>query len=186
MKAVKKGSELNQPTQDAFKENIDIAGKHAKLIDDVAVASRKQAQGIEQVSNAVVQMNQVTQTNAANAEESASASEELNAQFEQFHKMFQELSTIVGGSNGAHNGGIHGAHRAREVFGTVHPRATGLLHHGPEGSQAQATAVTPTQKHRRLNEVTERKRSARKNPERVIPLYEGEGKEKDEETLRKF
>ena len=45
-------------------------------------ASRQQTQGIDQVSQAIAQMEKVTQTTAATAEESAAASEELNAQAE--------------------------------------------------------------------------------------------------------
>src|SRR5207244_57671 len=48
------------------------------LVDEDSVASRQQAQGIDQVSQAIAQMEKVTQTTAATAEESAAASEELN------------------------------------------------------------------------------------------------------------
>jgi len=106
MKAVKKGNEITQSAQDAFKENINIAVKHTRLIEEIAAASQEQAQGIEQVAAAVAQMNQVTQANAASAEESASAGEELNAQVEQVKGMIQELIAIAGNSNGDHNGGV--------------------------------------------------------------------------------
>jgi methyl-accepting chemotaxis protein len=52
------------------------------LVDEVSVASRQQAQGIDQVTQALAQMEKVTQVTAATAEESAAASEELNAQAE--------------------------------------------------------------------------------------------------------
>jgi methyl-accepting chemotaxis protein len=116
MKAVKKGNELTQSTQDAFKENIEIAVKHTRLIDEIAAASVEQAQGIEQVTAAVAQMNQVTQANAASAEESASAGEELNAQVKQVKGMIQELIAIAGNSNGAHvEGSGRGTKRARHA-----------------------------------------------------------------------
>lgn len=50
---------------------------------EIAAASFEQAQGIEQISKAVTEMDKVVLQNAANAEESASAAEELNAQAEQ-------------------------------------------------------------------------------------------------------
>ena len=50
--------------------------------EEVSDASRQQAQGIDQVSQAIAQMEKVTQTTAATAEESAAASEELSAQAE--------------------------------------------------------------------------------------------------------
>ena len=47
---------------------------------------------------------QVTQQNAANAEESASASEELSAQAEELNKMVAELQRLVGGASSTNAG----------------------------------------------------------------------------------
>ena len=52
------------------------------MIEEVREASLQQTQGIDQVSQTIAQMERVTQTTAATAEESAAASEELNAQAE--------------------------------------------------------------------------------------------------------
>ena len=60
--------------------------------------SYRQSQGIEQINTAVAQMDKVTQTNAANAEESASASEELSAQARELNEMVNTLVQIVGGN----------------------------------------------------------------------------------------
>ena len=49
-------------------------------LDNIAMASRQQEQGVAQINDAVEQMNAVTQQAAANSEESASAAEELSAQ----------------------------------------------------------------------------------------------------------
>jgi methyl-accepting chemotaxis protein len=186
MKAVKKGNELTQSTQDAFRENIEIAVKHTRLIDEIAVASQEQAQGIEQVAAAVVQMNQVTQASAASAEESASAGEELNAQVEQLKGMVQELIAITGNSNGAHNGSVQGAKKARHVVERLHYTTTDLFRHGPKEGQAPVTAQTLIQKQRKPKRAMQGKRTAQKNPEGIIPFHEHEGKEKDEEVLRHF
>ncbi len=67
------------------------------LVDDVSSASRQQAQGIDQVSQAVSQMEKVTQTTAATAEESAAASEELNAQAEASIVVVTQLTRLVDG-----------------------------------------------------------------------------------------
>jgi hypothetical protein len=52
------------------------------IVEEVRESSQQQTQGIDQVSQAIAQMEKVTQTTAATAEESAAASEELNAQAE--------------------------------------------------------------------------------------------------------
>ena len=67
------------------------------LVAEVAAASREQSQGIEQVNTAVGQMDKVTQSNAANAEESASAAAELNAQAEALKDAVGRLLTLVDG-----------------------------------------------------------------------------------------
>jgi methyl-accepting chemotaxis protein len=81
----------------------EISGNNSKvndLVGEISAASNEQAQGIDQINTAVGQMDQVTQSNAANAEESASASEELSAQAEQLSGMVDQLQTMVGGSSG--------------------------------------------------------------------------------------
>jgi methyl-accepting chemotaxis protein len=67
------------------------------LVDEVSLASRQQTQGIDQVSQAIAQMEKVTQTTAATAEESAAASEELNAQAEASMGIVAQLEQLVGG-----------------------------------------------------------------------------------------
>ena len=97
-KKVIEGSELTESTGKAFREVTESAGKVGELVGEIAAASREQAQGIEQVNTAVSEMDKVTQSNAANAEESASASEEMNAQAEQTKAYVQDLITLVGGN----------------------------------------------------------------------------------------
>src|SRR5499427_4290358 len=70
----------------------DSSVKAKGLIDEVSVASRQQAQGIEQVSQAIAQMEKVTQSNAASAEESAAVSEELSAQAEEASSVVRRLA----------------------------------------------------------------------------------------------
>ncbi|MDP6546391.1 MAG: CHASE3 domain-containing protein [Phycisphaerae bacterium] len=80
----------------------EIAANNRKvndLVGEIAAASNEQSQGIEQINTAVGQMDSVTQSNAANAEESASASEELSAQAEQLSGMVVNLQAVVSGAS---------------------------------------------------------------------------------------
>ncbi|HRY55813.1 MAG TPA: methyl-accepting chemotaxis protein [Spirochaetia bacterium] len=54
--------------------------KTAELVQEIAVGSREQTAGVEQINKALSQLDQVIQQNAAAAEELASMSEELSAQ----------------------------------------------------------------------------------------------------------
>jgi methyl-accepting chemotaxis protein len=116
IKAVRKGNELTNATQEAFKENAAISQKIAQLVDEIATASEEQSNGIKQVNTAVAEMDKVTQSTAANAEESAAASEELNAQAEQMKGFVEDLVRVVGGSTnnsvGSHGGNTRDLRRA--------------------------------------------------------------------------
>ncbi|MDH5560505.1 MAG: bacteriohemerythrin [Deltaproteobacteria bacterium] len=57
--------------------------------------SGDQARGVAEISNAIIQLDQVTQGNAANAEETASASEELSTQAEMMSELVQNCSKYV-------------------------------------------------------------------------------------------
>jgi methyl-accepting chemotaxis protein len=60
-------------------------------------ASGEQARGLEQVSTAASQLEQITQQNAANSEESASAAEELSAQAQTMQDSIRGLVELVEG-----------------------------------------------------------------------------------------
>jgi methyl-accepting chemotaxis protein len=68
---------------------VESIGKVADFVDEIAVASEEQAQGIAQVNRAVSEMDKVVQQSAASSEESSSAAEELSSQS-------QELAGMVG------------------------------------------------------------------------------------------
>ncbi len=70
----------------------------SQLNAEVSAASNEQVQGIDQVNSAVNQMDRVTQTNAANAEESASASQEHSSQARELSGMIESLVKIVSGN----------------------------------------------------------------------------------------
>jgi len=69
-----------------------------QLVGEIAFASGEQNQGISQVSLAVTQMDQVTQSNAASAEETAAASQDLNSQASVLSDAVQSLQALVGGN----------------------------------------------------------------------------------------
>jgi methyl-accepting chemotaxis protein len=74
------------------------------LVVEIATASQEQSRGIGEISTAVTQMNQVTQSNAASAEESAGASAELNAQAAGLKEAVITLQRLSGGVDGRADG----------------------------------------------------------------------------------
>jgi methyl-accepting chemotaxis protein/methyl-accepting chemotaxis protein-1 (serine sensor receptor) len=83
----------------AMRSVIEVAGKVKTLVDEVNLGSQEQVRGIEQVGKAIVQMEHVTQTTAASAEESAAAAEELTAQSEALREIVGELTAMVSGQS---------------------------------------------------------------------------------------
>ncbi|MBS3820830.1 MAG: methyl-accepting chemotaxis protein, partial [Phycisphaerae bacterium] len=70
VKNSERGVEISGEVAEALQEIADGSEKVNNLVTEIAAASKEQSQGIDQVSTAVQQMDTVTQTNAANAEES--------------------------------------------------------------------------------------------------------------------
>ncbi len=80
IKTVDKGSDLVQQTGEALSEIQSEAVKVADIIGEINTSSNEQALGISQINEGLNQIDKVTQTNTASAEESASAAEELSSQ----------------------------------------------------------------------------------------------------------
>ncbi|MFO1475208.1 MAG: methyl-accepting chemotaxis protein [Verrucomicrobiota bacterium] len=72
------------------------------LIASIAKASQEQDRGISHLNEAVHEMDSVTQTNAANAEESAGVAVELNGQADALGKTIEELSRLLSGGAANH------------------------------------------------------------------------------------
>jgi chromosome segregation ATPase len=93
------GADVSREVATALQQIATNVERVTSLANEVAAASREQAQGIVQVNAAVTQMDQVTQSTAASAEESASASEELSAQSRELQNMVEQMVALVGGAS---------------------------------------------------------------------------------------
>ena len=98
VKKVNAGAGQVNRTNEAFSGVAKSSIEAGELVAEIAAASREQSQGIEQVNQAVIEMDKVVQQTAANAEESASASEEMAGQANQMHGFVERLIKIVGGN----------------------------------------------------------------------------------------
>ncbi|MCB2188967.1 MAG: MCP four helix bundle domain-containing protein [Deltaproteobacteria bacterium] len=79
-------------------EDFDRVTNYVAMI---ASASREQAQGVEQVNNAMSEIDKVVQQSASNSEESAAASEEMNAQAMELRGLVGRMVVLLEG-NGSH------------------------------------------------------------------------------------
>jgi len=131
------GVAVSGEVEGVLKQIVEGVQKVTQLMTEVAVASDEQAQGVEQINTAVAQMDKVTQSDAANAEELASASEELSAQARELNDMVGVLVTIVGGSEAAGNG-RGPAGRTRE-----HKPLRSEVHHAGVGVAGERALQAP-------------------------------------------
>jgi len=92
------GVEINVKVAAVLNDIVTKVRQVDELVTEVAGASREQTDGITQINSAVGQMDKVTQSNAASAEETAAAAEELNGQAEIMKQSVEELLALVGGN----------------------------------------------------------------------------------------
>jgi methyl-accepting chemotaxis protein len=88
---VQKGSSLVTQAGSTIGKTVDSIQRLAGVVGEITSASREQSNGIEQVGQAVTQMDQTTQQNAALVEESAAAASSLKAQAQ---KLVQAVSVF--------------------------------------------------------------------------------------------
>ena len=75
---------------------VENARKVDELIAEIATASKEQSQGLNQIVTAVSQMDKVTQSLAAGAEESAASAQEMHGQALSLEHTIGQLDTLVG------------------------------------------------------------------------------------------
>jgi methyl-accepting chemotaxis protein len=86
---VRCGSELVNQSGKALAEIVESVKKVTDIVAEIAAASHEQSAGIDQVNNAVMQMDEMTQQNAALVEEAAAAARAM-------HEQAGELTQQVG------------------------------------------------------------------------------------------
>ena len=95
--SVKTGVETTEKNSSAFSQQSGISKKVGELVGEIAVASREQAEGIEQINIAVRRMDTIIQKTAADAEQFSEASLGMMAQAGQLSVYIKELVKVLEG-----------------------------------------------------------------------------------------
>ncbi|MFT3867407.1 MAG: methyl-accepting chemotaxis protein [Nibricoccus sp.] len=90
------GIAISEKISRRFNEIVVSSREVDGLMAEITTASTEQSQGLGQLSTAAVQLDKLTQKNAATAEESASVSTQLNVQVVASRTSVDELSALVG------------------------------------------------------------------------------------------
>ena len=141
------GVEISGKVVSALNDIVAKVRQVDELVAEVAGASREQTQGVTQINSAVAQMDKVTQSNAATAEESASAAEELNAQAGCMNESVKDLLKLVGGKAHTSNVGtpVEAPRQSKISTATEAKRLSAIIGNGnsdklPQTAPARAMA----------------------------------------------
>ncbi|MBN2508954.1 MAG: CZB domain-containing protein [Spirochaetales bacterium] len=91
LKTIQDGDRLVRQTADQLDAIVKGVTKVATFLEEITTASSEQAQAVSEISTGLDQIDQVTQSNTASAEESASSAEELASQAQQLRTMINRF-----------------------------------------------------------------------------------------------
>ncbi|HMZ54147.1 MAG TPA: methyl-accepting chemotaxis protein [Nitrospira sp.] len=107
---VSDGSELVNQSGKTLEEIVSSVKRVTDIIAEITAASQEQAQGIDQVNKAIMQMDETTQQNAALVEETTSASQSMK---DQAKELMSQMDVFVVNSSGGHTSARNAAPAAR-------------------------------------------------------------------------
>jgi len=142
------GVKATEQVAEILGEITSSVDKVTRLVGEVASASREQAEGIGEINTAMNRLDQVTQTNAASAEESAAASKDLEGQARMVQSSVELLRLVTDGARAAARTMTYDAPAA-----PVRARATAP-------TKAAATAPKPVVKAHQASPATKAPRPA--------------------------
>jgi methyl-accepting chemotaxis protein len=93
----RKGVQLSATVEQNFRQITEKVRQVDELISRIATASKEQSQGINQLNTAIREMDNVTQSNAANAEQSAAAAAQLSSQADALRHPIADLMQLMAG-----------------------------------------------------------------------------------------
>jgi methyl-accepting chemotaxis protein len=151
------GVRMTQEVGSVLEDISNNVEKVSGLISEIAAAGVEQSQGVEQINTAVVQLDSITQTNAASAEESSATSEEMNQQAQNLNSMVQELEGLIGGSSNVNIAATGSLALSTTTVGPVSPQ-------NGHGNNSKLRNLLSHQN----------KPTTSKNAENIIPLDDGD------------
>lgn len=93
------GSEISQQVAEGLSAIVAKAREVDDLVGQISLASQEQSQGVGLINTSISQLDNVTQGNAAAAEESASAAEQLRSHAALLHEMVADMRAMVTGES---------------------------------------------------------------------------------------
>ncbi|HTR68545.1 MAG TPA: methyl-accepting chemotaxis protein [Terriglobales bacterium] len=148
VRKVENGSGLVNKSGDTLREIVGSVKKVTDIVGEIAAASREQSTGIDQVSKAMMQMDQVTQTNSSQTEELSATAQSLSEHARQLQGLVAKFRVDTNGRAAAQAGARPAAPRtaSRETAasGQTFPRPR--ARQAAAGAEGGAVAAAPMPK----------------------------------------
>jgi methyl-accepting chemotaxis protein len=134
-------------TNTALQEIVSNVEKVTTLTNEISTASTEQSDGVNAVNASVQQMDQVTQQNAATAEEVATTSEEMSSQSQTLLELIADLESQVNGKhksklqNGQNN--FTGHEDIKPYVKREHSSSLANANRGRNGDHGKSQNITP-------------------------------------------
>ena len=122
------GAQISGKVAGSLHQIVTRAREVDELVAEIATASTEQSQGLAQVLNAVTQMDGVTQSNAASAEESAAATMDMNKEVELLRAAIDDLRGLLGLARSEAGHHLAEAPAAAPISSGKRPAALPALH----------------------------------------------------------
>ena len=108
------GAEVAKEVSGNLERVRDQAKEAGALITNISNAANEQTRGMEQINDAIQNIDRSVQENASSAEESASSAEELSSQSRELYGSVEDLVSIVGGKSFRHDRRIDTVSESRD------------------------------------------------------------------------
>jgi methyl-accepting chemotaxis protein len=113
------GSEISVQVAETLNAILAKARAVEGLVDKIAEASREQDSGIEQISGAIREIGQVTESNTASAKQTAASAHDLESRAVALRSVVGELQSVVFGGTLLESPSLQGARRHYGVGGNL-------------------------------------------------------------------
>lgn len=95
---VSAGTRVAEQCQSVLEEIVQNVSEASRMAHDISTASEEQARGVQEISNAMNQLDQVTQTNTVTSADAAQAVNALKAQALSLKDVIEELVVMIRGT----------------------------------------------------------------------------------------
>lgn len=135
---VDRGTSLVDESGHKLGEIVQAIERTSGIVAEIAQASREQSTGIQQLNQAITQLDQVTQSNASQTEELSATADGLSAQAAQLQNLVAQFR--ISNSSGTRSDSSHSGNAAR-VSTTAGALPKGKKKHGGSSPMSTATSV---------------------------------------------